>query len=78
MNDNVEKETLDWAKRWATQRGILPWDTQTEPFATCSDDFVPRNFHLFTQIPIIDYFLLPQREEGAGAENGKRELPTNS
>ena len=47
---------------------------QTGPFAACSDDFVPKYFHLPDLYTGSSLFLLPQREEEAGAENGKREL----
>ena len=50
--------------RIVRHRGFRPWGSQTGSFATCYTDFVPKNFHLFTQPPIINNFLLPQREEG--------------
>ena len=59
-------------------RGSWPWGIQTGPFAACENDFVPSNFHLFTMPPIIDHFLLPQREEGRkeqGQKMGKGNSP---
>ena len=47
-----------------TPSSFRPWGIQTGPFAACLADFFPNNFHLFTQTPIINHFLLLQRQDG--------------
>ena len=68
------------------QSPISEWDTGvSDPGALKLDhlhpvepDFVPKNVHLFSHIPIINLFLLPLREEvrkERGQKIGKRESP---
>ena len=45
-------------------RSFWPGSIKNGPFATCSTDFVPIVFHLFTHPPIINHFLLPMQERG--------------
>ena len=49
--------------KWMRHGGFFTWGLQIGSFAACWADFVPKMLHLFSQLPIIDHFVLPQREK---------------
>ena len=60
-----------------TPRGVGPWGVQTGPFAACQTDFVPPKKPPFYPASHNKPFLYTAGrggKEGAGAENGNREL----
>ena len=65
-------------QEWGRHRVLCTWGIQTLPFAACWADFIPKNFHLYPQPPIISNLLLLQREKGRNSgwkmENGCQQI----
>ena len=70
-----ENGKMGITQKWMTSKGFSMWSIRTGLFAACWTDFVPKFFHLFSQPPIINQFLLPQRGRSRGWKWEKETLP---